>query len=165
MQLVLYLIYQWIFAVYTVQVMYSVTYFVVIMVIFQEVVYFKLLIPLTSQCPLWSFELQLIHLHFVTFYFFSCDDDFFVQFLSVLKGKLLLSRALPMFNTVRLLVLITYVSVNVHHHYTLCHANGPCSQLGVFRFPPWWHANQEHHTNSWQDQDSNPDLWMCSPVC
>ena len=37
--------------------------------------------------------------------FFRSDDEFFVQFLSVLKGKRLLSRAIPMFNTVGLKVL------------------------------------------------------------
>ena len=47
-----------------------------------------------------------IYLFHISFFIpFRCDDEFFVQFLSVHKGKRLLSRALPLFNTVRLGVL------------------------------------------------------------
>lgn len=43
----------------------------------------------------------------------TCDDDFFVQFLSVLKGKLLLSRALPMFNTVQVEAVLMAITRNI----------------------------------------------------
>ena len=55
---------------------------------------------------LFIFYLFFIYLFHISLHIaFRCDDEFFVQFLSVHKGKRLLSRALPLFNTVRLGVL------------------------------------------------------------